>query len=148
MTIRNSIKAIIIKNDKVVLTKNIDKEGEFYLLPGGGQDKFETMHEALKRECLEEINVNVEVNELFLIREYIGGNHEFAEFDSEVHQIEYMFLCDIIDEENLGNGIIPDSMQIGVSWISLDMLPEIRLYPSVLKKKLLKSKEVYLGDVN
>jgi len=53
--IRNSAKAVIIKDGKVLLTQNIDEEGLFYLFPGGGQEKGETLHEAVVRECIEEL---------------------------------------------------------------------------------------------
>jgi len=44
--IRNSAKAIIIKDGKLLCTKNKNKFGIFYLLPGGGQEPFETIIEA------------------------------------------------------------------------------------------------------
>lgn len=72
MLIRNSAKAVILKDSKVLLTKNIDDEGFFYLFPGGGQDHIETLPETVKRECLEEIGQQVEVGELLHLREYIG----------------------------------------------------------------------------
>ena len=64
MVIRNSAKAIIVKDSKVLLTKNEDNEGVFYLFPGGGQEHGETLPETVKRECLEEIGQQVEVGEL------------------------------------------------------------------------------------
>lgn len=36
MKIRNSAKGIVIKEDKILLTKNQDNEGYFYIYPGGG----------------------------------------------------------------------------------------------------------------
>ncbi|MDF2682566.1 MAG: hydrolase [Brevibacillus sp.] len=36
--IRNSAKAVITQNEKILLTKNRDEFGFFYLFPGGGQD--------------------------------------------------------------------------------------------------------------
>lgn len=82
MNIRNSVKAIIIKDNKILTMKGKDDDGFYYLLPGGGQNHGETMVEALKRECLEEIGCNVEVLHLQIIREYIGKNHEFSCFVS------------------------------------------------------------------
>lgn len=41
MQIRNSVKALIIEDDKILLTKNQDIEGNFYLCPGGGQNMLE-----------------------------------------------------------------------------------------------------------
>lgn len=149
--IHNSVKGIIIKNDAILLTKNKDKQGIFYLLPGGGQEAFETMSEALKRECLEEIAAKVEVKNLCYIREYIGRNHEFSKDDFNFHQIEYMFACDLLEPITLENGHIPDEMQVGVEWIRLENLKNIRLYPKILTEKLLErnnGSSVYLGDVN
>ena len=39
MAIRNSAKAIIIQGEKVLLTKNQDNDGYFYLFPGGNMVK-------------------------------------------------------------------------------------------------------------
>lgn len=150
--IRNSVKAIIIKDKKILLTKNRDEFGIFYLLPGGGQEHKENMIEALNRECQEEISSKVKVKNLLFIREYIGKNHEFAEFDYNIHQIEYMFECEVIDYKNIGVGLTPDSMQIGVEWIEIDKLKDIRIYPKELKKyitsKEIINDKIYLGDVN
>ncbi|MEA1975825.1 MAG: NUDIX domain-containing protein, partial [Bacillota bacterium] len=96
--IRNSIKAIIINNNKILLTHNEYGGEQFYLLPGGGQNHGETIIDALKRECLEEVNSSVDVLRLRFIREYIGKNHQFASEDSDVHQVELMFECRLIDD--------------------------------------------------
>src|SRR5687768_8900235 len=48
---RNSAKALIVKDGRIlVIRKKVGTE-LWYLLPGGGQEKGETLHEALKREC-------------------------------------------------------------------------------------------------
>ena len=42
--------------NKILLTKNQDDdEGYFYLFPGGCQEHGETIHNALLRECMEEV---------------------------------------------------------------------------------------------
>jgi len=150
--IRNSIKAIIVKDNCLLVTKNRDSDGVFYLLPGGGQRHGETMHSALKRECKEEVGVEVKIQDLVFIREYIGRNHEFSKHDFHAHQIEHMFRCEISDNAKPCNGTEPDEMQEDVSWIPLQELSEYRIYPSILKE-ILKQKAKhqdmkYLGDVN
>lgn len=94
MHIRNSAKAVIQKEGHVLLTKNIDAEGIFYLFPGGGQEHGEVLVQTIKRECLEETDYQVIVGELLHIREYIGKNHEHAH-DRDFHQIEFYFVCTI-----------------------------------------------------
>ncbi|WP_041605858.1 NUDIX domain-containing protein [Halothermothrix orenii] len=150
--IRNSAKAIIIKNNKLLCTKNKDQFGVFYLLPGGGQKSFETIEEALLRECKEEISADIIIGDLVFVREYIGKNHEFAEWDSDVHQIEYMFECKLKSDTDIKTGSTPDIYQIGVKWLDLNNLGGYRIYPSILKD-IIKcdgtlSGRVYLGDVN
>ncbi|HYE80950.1 MAG TPA: NUDIX domain-containing protein [Clostridia bacterium] len=152
IAIRNSAKAIIIENGKILFTKNKDHLGFFYLLPGGGQEHGECLIEALKRECMEEISADVSVGDIRFIREYIGKNHEFAEWDSEIHQIEYMFECKLLPGAKLKNGAVPDTMQIGVEWLDLERLGDYRIYPNALKDVInedgtFKSR-IYLGDAN
>ena len=149
--IRNSAKAIIIENDKLLLTKNIDPAGYFYLFPGGGQESGEKLKETVIRECIEEIGCHVTVSELMFIREYIGKNHEFAEWDFDIHQVEFYFRC-LLQSRNepAVNGKNPDSWQVDVEWVSIDKLDEIRLYPKELGIKLKANlwRPIYLGDVN
>lgn len=150
--IRNSAKALIINNGKLLVTKNEDQFGVFYLLPGGGQEAGETLHEALARECLEEISAEVEIGELKFIREYIGRNHEFAQWDSDIHQIEFIFICSLNPNARLCPGTVPDAMQTGIEWLDIEKLEEHRIYPKALSKVLSGNGEmspiVYMGDTN
>ena len=47
MVIRNSVKAIIIQDNKLLVTKLQDEDGMYYLLPGGGQEVGEKMHDTV-----------------------------------------------------------------------------------------------------
>lgn len=57
--IRNSAKAIIMEDEKILLTVNKDDAGLFYLCPGGGQEHSESLRQAVIRECLEEIPITL-----------------------------------------------------------------------------------------
>ncbi len=155
MTIRNSAKAIIISGEgKILLTKNQDNEGYFYLFPGGGQEHGETIPQALVRECVEEIGQEVAMGELLHIRDYIGKNHEHASFDFDVHQVEYYFLCNLIDDrDHTKIPTNPDSHQVGVEWLPIHDLLQYRIYPKELRKCIIQhvnnqKSPIYLGDVN
>lgn len=153
MNIRNSAKGIIIKGNRVLLTKNQDKEGFFYLCPGGGQEHGETLHNALRRECIEEVGYDINVEELLHIRGYIGKNHEYSAFDYDVHQVEYYFTCELRDNVNYKESINPDKHQIGIEWVDVTELMQYRLYPKEIRTYIVKhfNKEkspVYLGDLN
>ncbi|MCM2998307.1 MULTISPECIES: NUDIX domain-containing protein [Paenibacillus] len=149
--IRNSAKAIIIQQGKLLLTKNKDNDGFFYLFPGGGQEHGEVLKETLKRECVEELGVQVEVQDLVYVREYIGKNHEFAAWDHDVHQVEFYFVCSLAQEAPAQmDGTQPDPDQIGVEWVDIRQLDHIRLYPKALGHQLVNNElnVRYLGDVN
>jgi 8-oxo-dGTP pyrophosphatase MutT (NUDIX family) len=53
--IRSAARAIIIKNDSVLLVQMKNDGGEFFILPGGGQLHGETLVQTVKRECMEEL---------------------------------------------------------------------------------------------
>lgn len=150
MRLRNSVKAVIVREGKVLLTKCLDGDGDFYLLPGGGQEPGETMAETLRRECIEEISCDIEMGQLLFIREYRAQNHQFASFDPQNHQIEFMFQCVLAPGAQPQNGAVPDSMQVGVEWVALEDLAGITLYPSGLKAAIPNpdSVPIYWGDVN
>ena len=150
--VRNSIKAIIIANGHILLTKNADNEGVFYMLPGGGQEPGETMIDALKRECLEELGVEVVPGDIELVREYVGAHHEFAEWDADAHQVEFMFRCGIKDPPESPKPSMPDTWQTGAEWVPLARLGDYRIYPKILASAIraepTAGPPVYLGDVN
>ncbi|UKS64417.1 NUDIX domain-containing protein [Rossellomorea marisflavi] len=147
MSIRNSAKALFMKEGAVLLTKNQDEEGFFYLFPGGGQEKGETLEEAVVRECQEEIGSTVRVGPLKHVREYIGKNHEHA-FDAGFQQVEFYFECHLLGEEGY-EPTNPDSHQVGIEWVSLDEWDGLRIYPKALGEYIKGHRSgVYVGDIN
>lgn len=149
--IRNSAKAVIVQDARLLVIRLEDQYGTAYVFPGGGQEKCEELKDAVARECLEEIGQAVNVGELLHIREYIGKNHEFAEWDADIHQVEFYFACSLIDPEaTVFEGSNPDDHQVAVEWIALEDLSKIRLYPKTIGELLLQSgsPSIYLGDLN
>lgn len=150
--IRNSAKAVIIRNEKILVLRKQDGFSSYTVLPGGGQKKGEPLPEALKRECLEEINAPVEVGELLFVRDYIADNHEFAANSEHLHQVEFYFACTLPEHYLPSAGSQPDSGQQEVCWAPLDQLEDIGLYPRYLCQWLPRlddpSRPIYLGDVN
>jgi 8-oxo-dGTP diphosphatase len=148
--VRLSVKAIITQHGRVLVLRNRDSAGEWYMLPGGGQEHGETIPAALNRECLEEIGSEVSIGRLRFVRDYIASHHEFAATDSGAHQVELMFECQLSSAPVLGT--VPDAMQTGTEWLELSRLADHRLYPSALQRLLatnaLPDEPVYLGDVN
>lgn len=146
--VRNSVKALIIRANKLLCIRKTDVAGAYYLLPGGGQEKNETFIDTLERECREELGAGVEVGNLRYIREYIGKNHEFSA-DDDAHQVEFMFECRLLEEPDPKAATHVDAGQEGVEWIDLGNQAGARVYPKVLVERLRTGyRDLYWGDIN
>jgi ADP-ribose pyrophosphatase YjhB (NUDIX family) len=149
---KHSVKAIIIKDGKL-LTVSVDYgRGRYCKLPGGGQEWGETMQETIIRECKEELNLAVKPLRLVLARDYIAKNHN-QPYDLDCfHLAELMFECEAADFSTLGNGSEPDSKEQKIKWIDLNDLESSDFYPKAIipyLKNLSNFKEtLVLGDVN
>ncbi len=66
---RKTSRAIIIDNGKILL-EHLSNE-DFYILPGGGKERFETLENCLKREVLHETGYKIkEIDEKVVVMEY------------------------------------------------------------------------------
>ncbi|MEL6651316.1 MAG: NUDIX domain-containing protein [Bacteroidota bacterium] len=154
MNVRTATKAIIIEEGKILCSQfRSERTGKIYYgLPGGGQDHEESLREAMKRECYEEILAKVEVGEVRFIRDYIRQNHISEPDDDHFHQVDVYFECRLLNHDELGIGPVPDSKQIGVAWLALDELSEEIFFPAALipylKAGQLTESPIYLGDVD
>ncbi len=150
-TIRVATKAIIIRDGRLLVTVNEGAQGRFFLCPGGGQEHGEDAHQALRRECREEIGCDVVIGDFAFLRDYIGADHEFASVDGWAHQTEAYFFCEIASGEAPRLTDAGDVHQIGIEWIELAMLADAPLWPKALATWLaspLGGRPGYLGNVN
>lgn len=150
--LRNSVKAVIIQGNKLLVLRKKDLEGAYTVLPGGGQKHSETLHQALRREVIEEIGARVKIGRLLHIREYFSEKHGFALEDRSLHQVEFFFKCKLLEDYQPKNGKSPDPHQKEVVWVRLDQLDQINFYPITLRKILIDLKDddspIYLGECN
>jgi 8-oxo-dGTP diphosphatase len=130
LNIRTAARALIIKDEKLLVLQRTGAQGEFYVLPGGGQNHGESIMETLIREVHEEVSLNVEVMELLFINEFIAKRDSlFYELEPNVHQIDFTYLCNIISEQEAMIGQIPDAYQVGIAWIPIDEITDYHLHP-------------------
>ena len=140
--IRNSAKALIIKDGKMLAAKINDNGDIFYIMPGGGQESEETLEEAVRREVKEEFGLIVEPKTLEFVIEGVTGE--------SFHRVDLVFLCEYIKEIPDAE-ITGDYNQIGFDWLPIENLMNEPLYPSRLRKQIMnlynaEETVVYLGN--
>jgi 8-oxo-dGTP diphosphatase len=140
--IRNSAKALIIKNGKMLAIKINDKGDIFYIMPGGGQEPEELLTDAVKREVAEEVGIEVNPLSLAFVIEGLHGE--------SFHRVDLVFLCEYVREiENAS--LHKDGNQEGYEWLDISNLMKEPLYPSKLRRQIIKlhqgdKTELYLGN--
>lgn len=137
MCVRSTAKAIILKDGRVLLNRCRDRyNGDYYSLPGGGQDKYETLAETLVRECAEETGYTVEpVRFAALCEEICDGEVFRQKYPQYAHKMLHIFICRVVS----GAVSAPtgrDDLQTGVEWVDTDKLDGIRLLPEPLGKSI------------
>ena len=140
--IRNSAKALIIRDGKMAAVKLEDSDGIWYIMPGGGQETEELLPDAVSREVAEELGLRVEAKELTFVVEGLHGEG--------FHRVDLVFLCEYLGE--IENAVLhSDTNQIGVEWLDIATLNTSQLYPSKLRRQIMnlyegKPYKVYLGN--
>lgn len=141
-SIRNSAKALIIKEGKMLAVKIKDGTEEWYIMPGGGQETEELLQDAVSREVAEEIGIKVDVKDLAFVVEGVHGER--------FHRVDLVFLCEYIGE--IENAVLHgDTNQVGYEWLDIATLNHSQLYPSKLRRQIMnlyegKPYKVYLGN--
>ena len=75
--IRVGTKALILRDDAILLVEYNDESGIHYNMPGGGIEPDETLEEILIREVKEETCAEIEVGRPLIITEYEPKRNSF-----------------------------------------------------------------------
>jgi ADP-ribose pyrophosphatase YjhB (NUDIX family) len=136
MGIRSNVKAVVINDNKLLLNFCENKAAKYYTLPGGGQNKYETLYEAVIRECAEETGYTVKPLRLIGLCESIYLGEEARRNDpNHAHKVYHIFLCELVSDKPKTPSEY-DSTQLGVRWVALNELDKIRLYPTNFGKQI------------
>lgn len=134
MNVRSTVKAIILHEGKVLLNRCKDPfNGEYYSLPGGGQQQFETMAEALYRECLEETGYSVEPVRFAALMEEICLDPFIREhYLQYAHKMLHLFVCRLSSTERI-EPTETDESQIAIEWVPVEDVPKSNLLPKEVR---------------
>ena len=146
--IRNAVRAVIMRNDAVLLQRKVDESGaERYALPGGAQEHGERLTDALERECEEEIGAKIEVIDLLFVGDYFKVRRTTPPTTRQL--LEFLFACEVEPGYTPRNGPRPDKHQVEVLWVPIDDLPRYNLVPADYAGLLLEQgrSRVYVGQL-
>lgn len=134
MNVRSTVKAIILHEGKVLLNRCRDaNNGEYFSFPGGGQDQFETMAEALHRECLEETGYSVAMVRFAALMEEICLDPFIREhYLQYAHKMLHFFVCRLTTTER-ADPTETDDLQISIDWVAVEDVPNINLLPKEIR---------------
>ena len=124
---------LAIKNNKLLVSEGFDKvkNETFYRCLGGGIEFLEKSEEALKREFLEEINVDITVKDFLGISENI-----FTYQGKKAHELILFYSIEISDENYQEEyKVIDDHGETIAKWIDIDEFKN--------KSKILYPEEVF-----
>lgn len=132
---KNSARAIVIKDSHILLIKRNKFGKQYYTLPGGRIEVNETAEAAAVRETLEETTIIVDSPKLV-----------FIENAGDSFGMQYVFLCDYIsgapalsldsEEAKLTHGGKNTYQPV---WLELGKLDSITLVSPILKSELSKA---------
>ena len=130
MSVRSTVKAIILDNGKVLLNRCYDEpNGDYYSLPGGGQEQYETLYDALVRECLEETGYTVEPLRFAALMEEICDSAFIREtYPEYAHKMLHLFVCRLVTRV-VKKPTEKDSSQIACEWVEIGDIARINLLP-------------------
>ncbi|MBE6935047.1 MAG: NUDIX domain-containing protein [Ruminococcaceae bacterium] len=130
MSIRHSVKAILIRDGRILLNRCVRRDGSTYFdLPGGGQKLYESKAATLIREVQEETGYLVRPLRFAATAEEIYQDLAMREkYPDYTHRLFSIYLAELIGGEQQAPAE-PDFATLGSEWVSLSALPDL---PAVL----------------
>ncbi|MEV5574491.1 NUDIX domain-containing protein [Spirillospora sp. NPDC052269] len=124
-----SVKSAVLHDDQILLLSYDDHAGFHYNLPGGKAREGEGLRAAVRRKVRQETGLNVAVDRLLLVTEYVPASWN-AEFGT-VQKTQFTFLAEPQDGVNPQFSSPPDPLQVGFEWVSVSKLTEVFLLPRI-----------------
>ncbi len=145
---RIAVRAIVIQNEQILLSRYKDNKAYWHVIPGGGVENGETLEEAFARETYEECGMPLPFGEIKFIREIIADRHEVTNLEKGFHQIEINVMSSAPNGKLL-SPVQPDKGQIDLIWHPLKELDKIRFFPIGLTQQFINQSwsKFYYGEI-
>ena len=109
----------VVKDQKLLLVEHTKQGRSYWLLPGGGLEWGEGLHEAVVREMVEETGLNISCGDLLFVSETLSP-------DGEKHLVHLVFA----GSYQSGEIVVPEEERItNVRWVPLEQVSTLTLHP-------------------
>jgi 8-oxo-dGTP diphosphatase len=131
ISVRPSV--MVFKDGKMLVVKSVYDGEEFYVLPGGGVEGFETLPECAVRETLEETSQRIRIVRLAYVNDYI--------VPGKGRCLNVFFIGDLVGDDKLTHLNDPDlhkKVVKSAEWRSLAELKKLDFRPQELIDRAIK----------
>ncbi len=117
--LRVRVCGVYVKENKILLVKHhaLQEEGFFWAPPGGGLQFGETIESALKREFIEETGLEIEIQKLLTVTEYLSLPLHAVELFFHVKAINGELIQGKDPEISMENQLISEVKMLSVAEI-------------------------------
>jgi len=123
--IRLATRAIILKDDRLLLVNAYKGSSRLWCAPGGGAERHQSLPENVKREVMEETGLSVTPGEICLV-------NEFHDPEGTFHQVDIYFRCRINAGVVDDDWVDPEGVVSKRRWVTRDELAELNIKPDSL----------------
>ncbi len=115
---------LLVKNNKILVLESEYNSGNFYLLPGGGIEDYETLQETAIRETKEETNLDVKISKLLYLQEWINKSRN-------KNVLYAIFLAEIMkgEETHLNDPCLEKGHIKKLVWKTVEELEQLTFFP-------------------
>lgn len=127
-------RAVIIKDNHILLCKTTGQVADFFFLPGGHIEPHESASVSIARELLEEIGYAFNIKRFLGCLEYSFDPKNTQHAKCHTHEYTFVFEAYCESLSSVSEPLIQHEKHIQTVWISLDQLPVIDLRPAYIKE--------------
>lgn len=130
MKYRITPRGLFIQDQKVLFATYQVKDKIIYALPGGKQEVGESLQACLAREFKEELNMNIQVGKLVLVKEFIHEHNDVPGWEKGIHQVELIFEVSSATAFNQAKlGLQLDNNMLGSELLNAKEMKKMTYYP-------------------
>lgn len=125
MPVRLAVRAVILRDDRLLLVNAWKGRTHLWCAPGGGVEVHQSLPQALEREVREETGLEVAVGEPCLINEFHDPGGSF-------HQVDLYFRCAIASGDPDGDWTDPEGVVTHRRWVTRGGMRRLTVKPDSL----------------